>query len=523
MFVGSKKARRKSLPALAGNGRANPGKLAFGGLNVLTQIRFVASHQVDLPNGRLLTMRPLFVVGLAAMLAACNLAPHYQSPAPAVSAKWIAPAPHSGDLAQLREWWSRFDDPLLVRLIDRAQGDNPSVVAAFQRIENARANLRATGASDLPTLNLNASGQRTASGVPPFATPRTFGGVTLDAAWELDLFGSVRNTREAARARVQAREAEWHDGRTSLAAEIANTYVSYRTCEALEAVQGADVESRRQTADLTQQKVSSGFTAPADMALLRASLTDARNRLVGQRADCDVLVKALVYLSGDDEVALRRALAERRAQLPGAVALTVVEVPAEVLAQRPDLAAAERELAAASAEAGVAEANRYPRISLTGTIGRQYFRFLGNSNIGNSWGFGPALTLPIFDAGRRTAQADAARARFAELRATYMQRAGSAVREVEEALVRLDSAARREADAQAAVRDFEIFLAAAQSRWKVGVGNLLELEEARRQALNANSVLLQIRRERVAQWINLYKALGGGWNDRAVVTAPPQQ
>ncbi|MEO7402040.1 MAG: TolC family protein, partial [Burkholderiales bacterium] len=249
----------------------------------------------------------------------------------------------------------------------------------------------------------------------------------------------------------------------------------------------------------------------------------ARNRLIGQRADCDVLVKNLVYLSGEDEPALRQALESRRSQLPLAAALTVAELPAAVLAQRPDLAAAERELAAASAEIGVAEANRYPRISLTGTIGRQYFRFLDRTNIGSSWGFGPALTLPIFDAGRRTAQADVARTRFAELRATYMQRARSAVREVEEALVRLDSAERREADGQAAVRDFEVFLAAAESRWKVGVGNLLELEEARRQALNANSALLQIRRERVAQWINLYKALGGGWHDQAVVTAPTEK
>ena len=182
-----------------------------------------------------------------------------------------------------------------------------------------------------------------------------------------------------------------------------------------------------------------------------------------------------------------------------------------MLAQRPDLAAVERELAAASAEIGVAEANRYPRLTLTGSIGRQYFRFLGLTSVGNSWGFGPGLSLPIFDAGRRTAQVEAARARFEELAATYRQRARIAVREVEEALVRLDSAERREADASAAVTDFEAFLAAAETRWKVGVGNLIELEEARRQALNAKALLVQIRRERLAQWISLYKAVGGGW------------
>ncbi len=464
-------------------------------------------------------------------LTGCTVGPNYEPPQPVVPPQWSAPLPHGGELERLREWWTRIDDPTLVRLIDTAQRDNPGLEASIARIEQARANARAIGAGEWPTVTMNASLQRRAAGVPPFPAPITSGTVTGDAAWEIDLFGAVRYSRESARARIEARETEWHDARTSLAAEVALTYVNLRTCEALAGVQQLDTDSRQQTVTLTERRVAAGFTAPADAALLRASLTDARSRLVGQRADCDLLVKALVNLTGLSEAPLREQLAAQAqataaergaaqagaqsAALPRPRAFTVSAVPAAVIAQRPDLAAAERELAAAAAEIGTAEAARYPRVSLVGSIGYALFRLSGVSTEGESWSIGPALTLPLLDGGRRIAQVDVAKARYAELRALYMQRARNAVREVEEALVRLDAAERRQTDAEAAVKDFEAFFAAAQTRWDVGVGNLIELEEARRQALNANSVLIQLRRERVAQWINLYKVLGGGWEPAA--------
>lgn len=456
----------------------------------------------------------LALLGLIA-LTGCAVGPNYEPPQPAVPTQWSAPRPHGGELAQLRDWWTRLDDATLVRLIDVAQRDNPSLEAAVARIEQARANARAIGAGEWPTLTANASLQRRAAGVPPFPAPITSGSITADAAWEIDLFGAVRYSRQSARARIEARETEWHDARTSLAAEVALTYINLRACEAIAGVQQLDTDSRQQTVTLTERRVGAGFTAPADAALLRASLTDARSRLVGQRAECDLLIKALVGLTGFSEAPLREALATHAGVLPAPRAFAVAALPAAVLAQRPDLAVAERELAAAAAEIGTAEAARYPRVSLVGSIGYALFRLSGVSTEGESWSFGPALSLPILDGGRRAAQVDVARARFDELRALYMQRARQAVREVEETLVRLDAAERRQADAEAAVKDFEAFFAAAQTRWDVGVGNLIELEEARRQALNANSVLIQLRRDRVAQWVSLYKVLGGGWEPAA--------
>jgi NodT family efflux transporter outer membrane factor (OMF) lipoprotein len=194
-------------------------------------------------------------------------------------------------------------------------------------------------------------------------------------------------------------------------------------------------------------------------------------------------------------------------------------VPAELLSQRPDLAASEREIAAASADVSVAQADRLPRISLAGSIGRSSVRIGGASFDGNTWSFGPALLAPLFDAGRRRAAVDAAEARYDEAVAVYRERVLAAVREVEEALVRLDAAERREADAQLAAQGYAEFLAAAESQWRVGTVNLLDLEQARRSSLAANAGLLQVQRERVVAWLALYKAMGGGWASSADAAA----
>ena len=175
------------------------------------------------------------------------------------------------------------------------------------------------------------------------------------------------------------------------------------------------------------------------------------------------------------------------------------------------MAAAATEVEAALAEISAADADRYPSISLTGAIGIAGLRLDGVQSEGRTWSFGPALNLPVFDAGRRNALLDSARARYDEAAARYRQKVRDAVREVEEALVRLDAAQRRMADAQNAAQGFDEFFRATQARAEVGIGDLLDLEEARRVALNSKANLLQVQRERVTSWVNLYKALGGGW------------
>ena len=418
----------------------------------------------------------------------------------------------------MRDWWSRFDDPLLAALIDDAQRSQPSIEQSRARMAQARAALRSAQAADRPSIDATARAARQHSEFPPPAVTATTASLAAEASWEIDLFGGVRHRVDAARSRAEGSQWAWHDARVSVAAETAATYVALRACEALVAVYEQDAASLAKTAELTSAKVKAGFDAPANGALADATTAEARNRLVTQRADCDVAVKALVALTGQPEPTLRQRLAGASGKLPQPTTFTVPSVPAQVLSQRPDLAAAEAELAAAAFDVGAADAERYPRLSLGGSIGITTFRAGGLSGDGPSWSFGPLFTLPLFDGGRRLAAVDAARARFDEARAGYEQRARLAVREVEEALVRLDAASRREADAVRAAQGFRDFFAAAQARWEIGTGSLIDQEDARRIALAAQAALVGVQRERVAAWVSLYRAIGGGWEPQAPTT-----
>jgi NodT family efflux transporter outer membrane factor (OMF) lipoprotein len=446
-----------------------------------------------------------------ALLGGCAAVPDPAPPRAAIPPQWYAPLPHSGDVVELRDWWSRFDDPLLAELIDDAQRSQPSLEQARARIAQARAGLRGAESARFPALDGTGSILRQHSEFPPPAVTATTASAGVDAAWEIDLFGGVRYRVAAARARAESSELAWHDARVSIAAETASTYLLLRACEALTAVFAQEVSSLAKTAELTTAKVKAGFDAPANSALADASAAEARNRVVAQGAECDAAVKALVQLTGQPEPALRQRLAPSSGRLPRPAFLAVPSVPAHMLSQRPDIAAVEAELAAAALDVGVADAERYPRLSLVGSVGITTFRAGAFDGEGPSWSFGPLLTLPLFDAGRRAAAVDAARARFDEVRAGYEQRARLAVREVEEALVRLDAASRREADATRAAQGFRDYFAAAQARWEVGTGSLIDQEEARRVALVAQAGLIGVQRERVAAWIALYRALGGGW------------
>jgi outer membrane protein TolC len=169
-------------------------------------------------------------------------------------------------------------------------------------------------------------------------------------------------------------------------------------------------------------------------------------------------------------------------------------------------------VAAASADIGVAEGDRYPRLSLLGSVAPLGLKTSSFSGSLLTWSIGPSVSLPVFDGGRRAANVQAAKAAYVAAEADYRARARQAVREVEEALVRLNSAALREQDALTASQGYRRAADAADVRWKNGLGSLLELEEARRDALAADSTLATVRRDRVAAWGALYRALGGGWS-----------
>lgn len=476
------------------------------------------------PTGRQLSRqrihaRAAITLTFIAALGGCA-APSSRTPVAELQAalpgKWHAPLPHGGSVVKLSNWWQRFDDPLLVRLISAAQEVSPTIADAKSRIDNAKARHIRDGAARLPQLSANVGASR---GQQDFNQPVTTGAsASLQLAWELDVFGGQSAVERAAQARFEGAQAQWHDARVTVAAEVANAYTALRACEAISAVLEIDAASRAETARLTELTVKSGLQSPANAALARASTALGQMNLVQQRAVCESQIKALVALTATPETELRMALGPSTGKIAQAEAFIPDQLPAQALVQRPDLANAAQEVLAASADISASNAQRYPRIALSGSIGTARMQMAMGNNEGTVWSLGPIqLTLPVFDAGARRANIQAAQARHEAALSNYRAALRNAVRDVEQALLVLHSTADRAQDAQIAAESFRASLRATQARQQSGLASLFELEDALRSDGQAQTAVIELQRERMLAWTSLYRALGGGWDGNARV------
>ncbi|HET8882602.1 MAG TPA: efflux transporter outer membrane subunit [Solimonas sp.] len=460
---------------------------------------------------------PTFLLSLC---AACAVGPDYRAPdagRAGIPSSWHARLPHGGELASLAQWWRQFDDPLLTELVESAEARHPSIEAAVAAVREARAGVIASRGGLLPALNANGSltrssgaGDTSGTESPPFSLVNG----ALDASWELDLFGGARRDLEASRARLQAAQADWDDARVSLAAEVADAYVERRYCERLLALYRDTLRSRRETERLTALKLDAGFAAPADAAQARAGRYDSENQLIAQQGVCQQDLNRLAQLSGIAATPLETRLAATpQAAIPVPRDPAVPSVPAAILSQRPDLMSAERSLAAASANVGVAVASRLPSLTLTGSIGINHL--VHGDNDVRSWSWAPSLSLPVFDGGAGRARVETAHAQYDRALAQYRGKVLTAVQEVEDALTRVDTSVRRADAARAAERNYTVLLDSQENRYELGETSLLDLEDSRRLALASRETLAAVELEISASWIALYKAAGGGWNEPA--------
>ena len=474
----------------------------------------------------------------ALLLSACAISAPPSSVALPTPPQWYAPLPsdagvataapqasalaHQNKLASLSAWWQQQGDPLLVELIEAGQVVSPSINTALSNLRQAQATRNASAAALRPTADLvgNASRSRSAPINRLPAVPVNAQQIGLQTSWEIDMFGQLGATVNADAQRIAGTQALWHDARISVAAEVARQYYTLRSCQKLLLVSLADAGSRAETARLSALATRAGFEAPATSALARASAAESKSRATQQRAQCDVDVKTLVALTALEEPVLRQKLSVAQPLSPaldtGSQQMQALQgvsvIPAEVLAQRPDVFNAARQLEAVSFEVVSNRAERYPRLSLAGSIttGRTQSRSFNQSY--DTWSIGPlALTVPLFDGGASAARLAATVARYQEAAGTYRSVARQAVREVEEALVTLQSTGDRAGDAQIAAEGYNASFAGTEARYKAGLASLVELEDSRRTLLAAQSSLVNLELERRSAWIALYRALGGGW------------
>lgn len=463
--------------------------------------------------------RPTLGLCLTLLLAGCAaVGPDYVPPKlsdAGVPGQWTSGSDMAGsdkavaNTSPAFQWWAELDDPLLNQMVTEGFRTSPTLDIAVARVSQARAAYAGTRAAELPAITGDAESERSAS--DSSGKPSTDSWLSTNASWEIDLFGAVRRGNEGAAARAAAQQATLADVRVSLAADITDAYLSFRACQSNVALSEQDVVSREATEKLTAASVTEGFTAPYQAIRSKASVAEAKTQLASTRAYCARQENLLTRLTGIPRPELMKQLAGKptgldRLPVPRHFG---VAIPAQSLTQRPDIRAAERKVAAASADIGLAEADRYPRLTLNGSLGYEVEGTGGGALSFGTWSFGPSLSLPIFDGGRRKAAVDVAKARYDEALAEFKAKARNAIQEVEDALTRYAAAHERAENARVSANQYQQFFKTVEIRYREGASNLLELEDARRSMLDAQQTLLNVMQERLQAWVALNRATGG--------------
>ncbi len=458
-------------------------------------------------------------------------------------ANWQAPLPHNGSVEKLGEFWQQFNDALLIELIDSAQQVSPNIAATKTRIAQARSARINQVAIARPSLDgafstsravqqpeISGSGANSGAGAGGNGFTGGFGSgatnttqIGLQSAWELDLFNVNKVLIDSVVKKENAAQANWHDARVAVAAELATSYMNLRFCNAQAAISANDLTSRKETARMTAIAIKAGFTPAASQYLADASVLDSAQQLNAQQASCDATIKELVALTDIAEPTLREKIVMQNFNVADMQNKYQIDaIPAQTLAQRPDIINAEANLIAAAADVQRKQSARLPRVSLNGSIGWMGLSGVGFSGNGDIWSLGPlSITLPIFDSGKRKGEVDSAQASYEESAINYRDKLRVAVKEVETALVDLHSTQARHNDLQQALTGYQASFKATESKVKAGFANLIELEESRRLALQTEINLTNMLKTRTNTWIALYRAAGGDWQN-AQATNPTE-
>lgn len=441
-----------------------------------------------------------------ALIGGCTLQPAYQRPALDLPGEWSnapagAPQPET---VERENWWALLGDPAVDQLVAAGLRDNPTLAEAVARVDQARAVAAVENAGRGPGVNIgaNVSGSRDRSG-----SGSASGDIGADLAWELDLWGRLRETATAARHRLTARTADAEAARLSIVAEIADTTLALRACHLVHGIRERDIVSREEESRIIRARLEFGYVAPAAVATAQSNLASARTERIAQEEICRRLLDALVALSGLDTEAVSRLLpGDMPAPPPFAPAL-----PATIVLRHPGIVAAEREVAARWSEIAVARAGRLPRIDLTALLTGQWLRALGSSDSWVSGSIGAGLTAPLYDGGAGAANVRLAEASYREAVAQLVLAVRNAVRDIEDALAAQQSAAARIETSREALEAARFTLAASEARWRAGSIAQLELEEARRQSNRAQESAVVAAADRARAWIALVRRTGTPW------------
>ena len=453
-------------------------------------------------------------------VAACTVGPDYKRPsavAPALYKEW------SGwKVAQPRDevlrgaWWELFQDPRLNALAELVDISNQTLAAAEAQVRQARAVVQAARASYFPTLSVGADVTRARSSAnvgKAQSTTLTQYNLPMDASWELDLWGRVRRNVESQRANAQASVADLESLRLSAQATLAQSYFALRVQDAQRQLLEATVATYQRSLAIVQNRYAVGVVSRADVAQAETQLKSTQAQLVDVGVQRAQLEHAIAVLIGAPVSTFSIPFEPLTVSLPA----IPVGVPSELLERRPDIAGAERRVAAANAQIGVAEAAFYPSVTLSGTLGLVSTAF-GNwfSLPSRVWAVGAAISETVFDGGLRKAVTEEARAAYDATVASYRQTVLTAFQDVEDnlaALRILEDEARVQDEAVHAARQA---LTVVLNQYQAGTLSYLDVVVTQTTALANERAAVDIYGRRMTAAVLLIKALGGGWDASAL-------
>ena len=449
---------------------------------------------------------------LSLVLAGCAVGPDYKQPEVAAppqykgATDWQVAQP--SDTVPKGQWWKAFRDPVLDGLVERVEVSNQNLRAAEARYRQAQAGIAAARSALFPSLGASVGAQRTGGGARANGESGTRYTASLDARWEVDLWGRVRRTVEASSAGAEASAADLDNARLSLQADLATSYFLLRVTDTQIDLLEDNVTAFRKSFEIAQNRYTAGVAAKVDVVQAEAQVRSVEAQAIDLRATRAQLENAIAVLAGEPPPTFVLAKAPFKVHIPEIPA----GVPSRLLERRPDIAAAERRVAQANAQIGVAQAAYFPALNLTGGAGS------ASSSLGNlfsasnyAWSLGLGLAATLIDFGARGAQVDASRARYDETVATYRETVLEALQEVENNLATVRWLSEETKVQQEAARLARESVVLTLNQYRAGTVSYLNVALVQASQLSEERSTVQLLGRRLAATVALIRALGGDW------------
>ena len=472
-------------------------------------------------NNSWFLLLPLWSWAIIATLPACSpVGPNFQTPRPDMPAHWAEKSVTSSaaTAAPLHCWWTLFQDPTLDSLITRALAANLDLRIAATRIREARAQRRLAAAASFPARGIGggSTSSHSSENIPSGGVTQDLFRADFDASWEIDVFGGTRRQIEAAEATLAASVEDGRNVLVTLEAEVARNYLELRTSQQRLRIAGDNIRIQEKTAALVRNKSEIGLGGELEIAQAEALLALTRSEVPSLESTASQAIHQLALLLGQQPPSLQAELA-RIADIPPVPPLLPATLPSDLLRQRPDIRAAERQLAAATATVGAAIAELFPHFSLFALIGLQSTSLpdlVATSS--RFWSAGPTVQWSLFDGGRTRAVIDFSEARRDRAQATYEKTVLTALVETENALVAYAREQERHKILGQAVASGQQALTLARGQYAAGLTPFLNVLVSENTLYQSQDKLIQSNQQLAITMVALYKALGGGWQTEAM-------